>query len=171
MALMLSAFWMMGMKPGPDLLTKNLHLVYLIVWTIALSNIFGAGLCFLFSDHIAMIAKIRVSILAPLVIMLIFGGALVTSFNIGDIILLIGFGVLGWIMKQMDWPRPPLILGFVLGPLIEKFYFASTMVFGYKWMTRPFVLIIFAVAVICIFLGLRIQGRELKQAAIARGEA
>jgi TctA family transporter len=48
MALMLSAFWILGLKPGPILLTKQLNLVYLMIWTIALSNILGAVICFLF---------------------------------------------------------------------------------------------------------------------------
>ena len=115
MALMLSAFWMMGMKPGPELLTKNLHLVYLIIWTIALSNILGAALCFLFTDHVAKLATVRIEILAPIVIMLIYGGGLVTTMNIGDIIVVVIFCILGWGMKQLDWPRPPLLLGFILG--------------------------------------------------------
>jgi TctA family transporter len=160
MALMLSAFWMMGMKPGPELLTKNLHLVYLIIWTIALSNILGAALCFLFTDTVAKLATVRIEILAPIVIILIYGGGLITTMNIGDIIVVLIFCVMGWGMKQLDWPRPPLLLGFILGPLIERFYFASTMVFGYTWVTRPGVLVIFALTAICIWIGLRIQRKE-----------
>ena len=141
MALMLSAFWMMGMRPGPELLTKNLNLVYLIIWTIALSNIIGATMCFLWTDQIAKLATIRMEILAPVVTMLIFGGALVTTMNIGDVMVVFGFCILGWVMKQFDWPRPPLLLGFILGPLIERFYFASTMVYGMGWVIRPGVLV------------------------------
>jgi len=170
MALMLSAFWMMGMKPGPELLTKHLHLVYLIIWTIALSNILGAGICFLFTDHLAKVATVRIQILAPLVVMLIYGGALVTTKNIGDLIVLLVFAFLGWGMKRLDWPRPPLLLGFILGPMIESFYFSSTMIFGYKWVFRPGVLIILALTAICIYAGYRIQRTEREVHSMIGGE-
>ena len=170
MALMLSAFWMMGMRPGPELLTKNLHLVYLIIWTIALSNILGAAMCFLWTDQIAKLATIRIQILAPIVIILIFGGALVTTMNIGDLIVVFGFCLLGWGMKQLDWPRPPLLLGFILGPLIERFYFASTMVYGWRWIVRPSVLVILALTVVCIIVGLRIMNRTSQTQALSGGE-
>jgi len=171
MALMLSAFWMMGLKPGPELLTKNLHLVYLIIWTIALSNILGAGVCFLFTDYVAKLATVRIEILAPVVIMLIYGGALVTTMNIGDIIVVVVFCILGWGMKHLDWPRPPLLLGFILGPMIERFYFASTMIFGYKWVFRPGVLIIFLLTAICIYVGFRIQRKEMQVQSTGGGES
>jgi len=171
MALMLSAFWMMGMKPGPVLLTKQLHLIYLIIWTIALSNILGAGVCFLFTDYLAKVATIRIQILAPLMIMLIYGGALVTTKDIGDLVVLVIFTLLGWAMKRLEWPRPPLLLGFILGPLIEKYYFASTMIFGYKWVMRPGVLIIFVLTAICIYAGYRIQRTEMEVHSMIEGES
>jgi TctA family transporter len=170
MALMLSAFWMMGMKPGPELLTKNLHLVYLIIWTIALSNILGAAMCFLWTDQIAKLATIRMEILAPVVTILIFGGALVTTMNIGDAMVVFGFCVLGWVMKQFDWPRPPLLLGFILGPLIERFYFSSTMVYGMGWVARPGVLVILALTVVCIVVGLRIIRKGSQAQSLGGGE-
>ena len=171
MALMLSAFWIMGMKPGPVLLTKQLHLIYLIIWTIALSNILGAGVCFLFTDYLAKVATIRIQILAPLMIMLIYGGALVTTKDIGDLVVLVIFTLLGWAMKRLEWPRPPLLLGFILGPLIEKYYFASTMIFGYKWVMRPGVLIIFVLTAICIYAGYRIQRTEMEVHSMIEGES
>jgi len=162
MALMLSAFWMMGMKPGPEMLTTHLDKVYLIIWTVGLSNVVGAGMCFLWSDKIAKIATVRIEVLAPLVTMIVLGGTLVTNMNIGDAVVLFGFCLLGWIMKKNDWPRPPLLLGFILGPLIERFYFSSTMVYGMKWLIRPGVLIIFALMIICIIGGMGIvrKGKE-----------
>jgi len=58
------------------------------------------------------------------------------------------FGMLGWIMVKFGWQRPPLLLGLVLGPLMENRLFLSTDNYGLAWVTRPGVLIIFAVIVI-----------------------
>ncbi len=161
MALILAAFWIVGIIPGPTLLTEHLDLVYLIVWTLALANIIGAVVCFLLTDYLAAVTKVPVHILVPLVLVVVFGGALLTTLHIGDIVVLLGFGVLGWVMKHLDWPRPPLVLGFVLSPLVEKFYFQSTMVYGITWLARPIVIVILTVAIISIYFGMKLQ-RQIK---------
>lgn len=160
MALIVAAFWIVGIIPGPKLLTENLDLVYLIVWTLALANIVGAALCFLMTDYLAAVTKVPIHVLAPLILVVIFAGAFLTNFHMGDIIVLLGFGVLGWLMEHLDWPRPPLMLGFVLSPLVEQYYFQSTMVYGVSWMTRPLVIVIFILTAIGLFFGIRNQGRR-----------
>ena len=53
-------------------------------------------------------------------------------------------------MKQMKWPRPPLVLGFVLGALIERYMFISFNRYGFEWLSRPIVVVILAFAVMLI---------------------
>ena len=68
-------------------------------------------------------------------------------------------------LARIVWPAS-------LGPLIERFYFASTMVYGYKWVVRPGVLVIFALTAICLYVGLRIQRKEIEvQSTGAGGES
>ena len=59
MALLLGAFLIHGLVPGPDMLAKNLDVTYAMVWSVAIANILGAGLCFLFSGQFAKIATLR----------------------------------------------------------------------------------------------------------------
>ena len=153
MALLLSAFWTLGIMPGPEMLRDKLDIVYLIIWTIALSNIIGGIILLIWTDKFAKIAIIPIEILAPIIIVVIFLGGVITNMNIWDLWMVFGFCILGWVMKKMDWPRPPLLLGFVLGPIIERFYFISMMVFGVKWLYRPIVLIILSMAIIFIIIG------------------
>ena len=63
---------------------------------------------------------------------------------------LLFFGLFGWIMKQFKWPRPPLILGVVLGDIIERYMFISVERYGIEWFKRPVVAILFLMA----FVGL-----------------
>jgi putative tricarboxylic transport membrane protein len=56
------------------------------------------------------------------------------------------FGVIGWVMKQLGWPRPPLILGFVLGAIFERYFYISTQVYGAAWALRPVVVVVLALA-------------------------
>ena len=61
------------------------------------------------------------------------------------------FGALGWIMEKLDWPRPPVLLGLVLGPLSENRLFLSTDNYGLAWTHRPGVIGIFIITLFGIF--------------------
>jgi TctA family transporter len=148
MAILLGAFLIHGLNPGPQMVTQHLDVTYSMVWSIALANILGAGVCFLFSNQIARVATVRQPIIVPLILAIVLVGAYQGSRQWGDLYTLIAFGVLGWIMKRLKWPRPPLLLGFVLGAIIERFMFISTMRYGWEWMTRPVVVIVLALAVL-----------------------
>jgi len=150
MAVLLGAFLIQGLVPGPEMVTRRLDITYALVWTIAIANILGAGLCFLLSAQLAKIAQIRVGILAPLVIAIVFIGAYQGSKDWGDLYVLLGVGLLGWFMKRLDWPRPPLMLGFVLGPLLERYMFISVNRYGFDWMLRPIVLVLLGLTLIGI---------------------
>ena len=151
MALILGAFLIHGLEPGPKMLTERLDITYTLVWSVAVANILGAGLCFLFANQLAKIALVRIGILAPVVLAVTYIGAYQGSNAWGDIYALLIFGFIGWVMKRLRWPRPPLILGFVLGGLVERYMFISVERYGWEWLWvfregkfTPWVTIIFA---------------------------
>ncbi|MFM9968948.1 MAG: tripartite tricarboxylate transporter permease [Burkholderiales bacterium] len=146
MAVLIGAFAVHGMIPGPDMLTKHLHVTYSMVWSIALANIVGAGLCYLFSVKFALLATLRYTLILPTVLSIVYVGAFSGTRQWGDLFVLLLFGALGWIMKQMKWPRPPLLLGFVLGDIFERYMFISVERYGWDWLTRPLVMVLFALA-------------------------
>jgi TctA family transporter len=134
MAILLGAFLIHGLVPGPDMLTKNLKFTYSMVWSVALANILGAGMCYLFSGQFAKLATLRYTLILPSVLGIIYIGAFEGSRNWGDLYSLLLFGVLGWTMKQFKWPRPPFILGFVLGDILERYLFISIERYGTDWL-------------------------------------
>jgi TctA family transporter len=146
MAILLGAFLIHGLVPGPEMLTKHLDITYSMVWSIAIANILGSGLCFAFSGQLAKIATLRYTLFMPGVLSLIYIGAFEASRNWGDIASLMFFGMLGWAMKHFKWPRPPLVLGFILGATIERYMFISIQRYGVSWMLRPFVVVMFIMA-------------------------
>jgi len=164
-ALLLVVFWSVGITPGPKLLTEHVDLVFLIVWTVALANIIGAVICYLLTNKLAMITKIPPHILAPLALTIIFTGTLYSTSAVPGIFLLIGFGILGSLMKILGWPRPALLLAFILGPIIETFYFQTTTIYDFAWLLRPSVIVILVCAVGIISLGFTIQ-RKAKAAGV-----
>ena len=146
MAILLGAFLIHGVVPGPDMLIPepqgHLGLTFSFVWITVISNIITVGLCFLFLKQLIRVTQIRGSLLLPLIIMLIFLGAFAEKNTFEDLVLVLMFGGLGWILQRLNWPRPPLILGLVLGPLAESRLFLSTDNYGAAWLARPGVLAI-----------------------------
>ncbi|MCZ6448517.1 MAG: tripartite tricarboxylate transporter permease [Alphaproteobacteria bacterium] len=134
MAILLGAFLIHGLIPGPDMLTKHLDVTYSMVWSVAIANILGAGLCFAFSNQFAKIALVRYTVIMPLILAVVFIGAFQGSRQWGDIYALLTFGIIGWTMKRLQWPRPPVILGVVLGDIVERYMFISVERYGTEWL-------------------------------------
>ena len=148
MAILLGAFMIHGLIPGPEMLTRHLDVTYSMVWSVALANILGAGICFAFSNQFARVAKIRYSIITPVIVSLVIIGAFQGSRNWGDLLVLLALGLLGWVMKRLNWPRPPLMVGFVLGAIVERYLFISIGRYGADWLLRPIVAVILGLAVL-----------------------
>ncbi len=171
MAILLGAFLVHGLVPGPQMLTTNLPITYSMIWSIALANVLGAGLCYLFSPQFAKLATLRYTLILPCVLAIILIGAYEGSRNWGDLFALMFFGILGWAMKQLRWPRPPLILGFVLGDTIERYMFISVSRYDFDWLTRPIVVVLFGIALLGLLrpvVGGLMKG-GLRSALAARG--
>lgn len=148
MALLFGAFLTQGLVPGPDMLSSNLNITYAMVWSVAIANILGAGLCFLFSGQFAKIATLRYTLILPAILVILNIGAFQGTRSWGDLQALLLFGILGWTMKQLRWPRAPLVLGFVLGGIIERYAFISVERYGLSWLGRPVVIVLLTLAVI-----------------------
>ncbi len=147
MAVLLGAFFILGLVPGPDMLTKHLTLTYSMVWTIALSNIIIVAVCLLFINHLANLTTIRGNILIPFILLLIFIGGYSENSHIGDLIVVLLFGAMGYFMVRYRWPRPPFILGFIMGKLGETYLYSSVTRYGADWLYRPKVIILFLISV------------------------
>ncbi|APX90823.1 hypothetical protein BV394_14795 [Brevirhabdus pacifica] len=163
MAILLGAFLIHGLQPGPAMLTTNLSITYSMVWSVAIANILGAGVCFAMSGQMAKIATLRYTLIMPMILSIVYLGAFQGNRDWGDLFALLAFGVLGWVMKSLRWPRPPLILGFVLGAIIERYLFISIARYSYEWLLRPAVLVLLLAAVVMVlrpFIGEIIERRR-----------
>ncbi len=144
MAILLGAFLMHGLTPGPEMLTKQLDVTYTIVWSLTLAHIIGAVICLFACPWLARVSTVRPEILLPIVLSLVFVAAYEGSHDWGDLYSLMIFGMIGWIMKRLAWPRPPLVVGLVIGGIFERYLYISSSLYGLAWLTRPVVLVILA---------------------------
>jgi TctA family transporter len=143
-AILLGAFIIQGIVPGPDLLNpaKYLPLTLSFVWILIIANIITVAICFMFINPLAKITFIKGTFLIPFLLLLIYLGAFTVKNSFGDIFLTLIFGALGWFMVRFNWQRPPLLLGLVLGGIAENNLFIATRIYGLGWLLHPGVLVI-----------------------------
>ena len=128
----------------PEARGGHLGLTFSFVWIIVVSNIITVTICLLFLNQLVKITYVRGSVIIPIILLLVYLGTFAEKNAFGDLILMLIFGMLGWVMQRFDWPRPPFILGLVLGNLAESRLFLSVQNYGLQWLLRPSVLVIMA---------------------------
>ena len=147
MAILLGAFMIHGLTPGPQMLTTHLDLTFSFVWTIIIANIIGAGLLMLWSNQLAKITFVRGNLIVPAIILFVFMGSWMSGQQMGDWYTLLLFGLVGYVMKRGGWPRAPFVLGFILGPIMENALDISLQAFGWNWALRPISAVIIIIVV------------------------
>lgn len=167
MVLLLAILLIHGISPGTSMLTTNLSTSYTLVWSIAVANIFGTIVCMLLGRYLIRIAVMPIGFVAPIVVATVVAASLQSSRHFGDLYVLLAAGVVGWLMKRLGWPRPPLILAFVLSGLIENYYFISTTRYGFAWLGRPAVMVLVALTITSIAIGIRSNRKQTKRAVDA----
>jgi TctA family transporter len=133
------------------MLTKHLAVTFSMFWVIVISNIITVSVCLLFVNQIAKITFVKSTLLIPFIILLVYLGGFTAHNTFGDLVLVVIFGFFGAIMAWLDWPRPPLVLGLVLGNWAENYLYISTARYGANWLLRPLVILFFIFTLAVIF--------------------
>jgi putative tricarboxylic transport membrane protein len=142
MTILLAIFVMVGVQPGPKMLTDHLDLTMSFVWLLFLAHVGGVGLSLLAIKPLIWLTRVRAKLLVPFIVTLVFMGAYLDTNNMTGVWLMLAFGVAGVVMVRLDWPRAPLFLAFVLGPLAETYLWLSMQLYGFDWLTRPVVFVV-----------------------------
>jgi putative tricarboxylic transport membrane protein len=120
MALLLGAFMIHGVIPGPLLLVQNPGVFWGLITSMYIGNVILLILSLPLIGFFVKIIEVPVSVLSPLIIVVCVIGAFSIENSATDILIVSAFGVVGYLMKKADFPPAPLILGCVLGRLLEK---------------------------------------------------
>lgn len=119
-AVLLGALVIHGLQPGPRLFTESPTMVYTVMGALFLANIAMAGIMIFSMRFLARIARIPRYILLPVILTFCVIGSFALSNRIFDIWVMIGFGLLGFVLESRKIPLAPFVIGFVLGPIAEE---------------------------------------------------
>ncbi len=156
-ALLLGGFILIGIDPGLEMITDHLDLTFIMIWSLAIGNIIGAGTCLFLAGPISKITTIKYTLLAPFMFGLIFFAAFQATRDWGDLIALMILGTLGVYMKRFGWPRPALLIGYVLSTRVEAAIYHTTQVYRFTFLERPIVIALIVLTIISVIAALRFK--------------
>ncbi|MGH1440531.1 MAG: tripartite tricarboxylate transporter permease [Cellvibrionaceae bacterium] len=156
MAVFLGGMILLGLEAGPAMVANELPTTYTIVWSLALANVFGAGLCLILSPQIAKLTTIRFPLLAPFLFIMIAFACFQAKQSLWDLAALVVIAILGIYMKRFGWPRPAFLIGFVLADQAEVYTYQATQFaqrLGADYLWSPTVGILAVLIVFSVWLG------------------
>lgn len=150
-AVLLGALIVHGLQPGPRLFTESPSMVYTIMGAMVIANFAMAAIMLVSMRFLAKLAKIPLPYLMPLILAFCIIGAFALNNRVFDIWVMLGFGLLGFLLESKNIPLAPFVIGFVLGPIAEE-NLTIALISETPIFSRPISIVFIAVAVIMLVL-------------------
>lgn len=167
MALILGVMMIHGIVPGPTLVNDRPDLFWGLVMSFWIGNLMLVVLNIPMIGFWVRLLQIPYHLLFPAVLMFICIGTYAVNYNNVDIWLVLLFGLIGYLMRIFDWPAAPLLLGFVLGPLMEEHFRRAMLLSRGDFMTffnRPISATTMAITALILLWGLWLTLKPKKKA-------
>ena len=126
-AVLLGGLLIWGLQPGPMLFVEQKEFVWGLIASMYLGNLVGLIIVLTCVPVLAAILRIPFSIIAPIILVLCAIGAYTVNNNSIDVIMMMVFGVIGYVLKKCDYPLAPLVLAMVLGKMAEEAFRQSLL--------------------------------------------
>ena len=159
-ALLLGAFILHGIQPGPTMFTKQGVIAYSIILGCLVANIFLYPIGMLLTRAVAKIIQVRYTYLAPVIIMFCFAGAFAATGNIKELVLVAAILVFSYVLVVLDIASTPLMLGMILADIMEMNFVTSMMSYDKDYLIffkRPISCVILILTVILVISMIRIN--------------
>ena len=130
MAILLSGLFILGLETGPHMLNDNVDIIFIMIFTIIIGNLIGTIVGMFLVNPLSRATSIRAEIMVPVLLLIIVTGAYAGERSLFDIGIAIFFGVIGYLMKILNYSRAALLIGFVLGFTVEKNLYLALLLDG-----------------------------------------
>ena len=163
-AIILGALMLYGLKPGPVFFIQNKEFFWTVVGSMYIGNVMLLVLNLPLVGLWARVSVIPYKYLAPTILAICIVGAYSSRNTMFDVWVALGAGIVGYLMKKKNWPQAPLLMGFILGDLVEISLRQSLSMGGpLIFFTRPITVAFFLSAVVLVILSLKFLRRLPKE--------
>jgi len=172
-AILLGALIALNVTPGPRLMIDEPNVFWSVIVSMYLGNLILLMLNLPLIPYIAKILSVPRNFLIPFILFFTLMGAYIGQNNATELLILVGLGVVATVMRMADFPLPPLLIGFILGAMLENNFARSMQLYdgpSFIW-ERPMTLGLLVLAAILVFLPTyRARRARLKKQGVAIGD-
>ncbi|WP_134700807.1 tripartite tricarboxylate transporter permease [Ammoniphilus sp. YIM 78166] len=169
-AIFLGGLLIHGLKPGAELFEKSGEIVYSLFFSLFLANIVVIIIGLAGARVFSKVLVVPPVILGPIILMLSIIGAYAIHNNYYDIWMMLGFGVLGYLLRRYGFPLAPIVLALILGPMAEMSLSQGLIMSGNDWtifVTRPIAVVLLLLALVT-FISPFLRDRKKNQDSIEK---
>ena len=159
-ALLLGAFILHGIQPGPTMFTKQGVIAYSIILGCLVANVFLYPVGLALTRAVAKIIQVRYTYLAPVIIMFCFAGAFAATGNVKEMVLTAAILIFSYILVLLDISNTPLMLGMILADIMEMNFVTSMMSYDHDYLIfvkRPISCVILIITVVLVISMIKIN--------------
>ncbi len=156
-AILLGGMAIWGLEPGPMLFVEQKEFVWGLIASLYAANVFSLLINIAFIPAFIWVLRLPFTVLAPIIFILCMVGGFAPTQSMHDVWLMLVFGVVGYLMRKLDYPMAPAVLAIVLGPLAEPALRQSLMISHGSFaifFTRPIAGVITVIALILLVMPL-----------------
>ncbi len=150
MAILLGAFLILGIQPGPTLITEHLDLVWTLIWALVVGNIIAVGFLLFVARWAAMLTFVRGALIVPFILVTVVLGSYINEGQWENLVILVMLSAIGYAMLRAGWPRAPFVIGLVLGKIAEESLNKALALWGLDFFLRPLSLVLIGMIVLTI---------------------
>jgi putative tricarboxylic transport membrane protein len=177
-AILMAGVFMWGFVPGPRLFVDEPEFVWAFIASLYLANVAAVVICLTATPLLAMMLRTPYAIMAPVIVVFCFVGAYAIQNSLLDVWYVLIFGILGFILRRLEYPLAPLVVALVLGYSTEEalrqsliMSDGSMMIFFERTISLPLLLVAIALFLLPVFQMIWRQIRARRQAdALGPGE-
>ena len=170
-AILLGGMVIWGLDPGPMLFVEHKEFVWGLIASLYAANFFAVVINLAFIPAFLWVLRMPFTILAPIIFVLCIIGGYAPTQDMHDVWLMLVFGIVGYLMRKLDYPMAPAVLAIVLGPLAETSLRQSLLMSSGSFdifFSRPISGVIMVIAVILLFMPLKNTFNSIMRRQISR---
>ncbi len=149
-AVLMGAFLILGIQPGPKMITEQLPLVWTLIWALVVGNLIAVTFLLFICRWAAMLTFINGAKLVPFILVLVAIGSYINEGQWENLLILVGLSAIGYGLLRAGWPRAPFVIGLVLGAIAEKSLHTALALWGLNFFLRPLSLVLIGMIVATI---------------------
>jgi putative tricarboxylic transport membrane protein len=165
MAILLSGLFILGLETGPKMINQHVDIVFIMIFTIIFGNLIGTIVGMFIVNPLSRATSVRAEVMVPVLMAIIVTGAYATDRSMFDIGVAVMFGVIGYVMKILNYSRAAMLIGFVLGFSLEKNLYLALLLDGSLFWLDPIPLVLGVITVVFLAFNIWAIARDKRRAA------